>query len=132
MTPSLTNARTTYTLISIARWPFRTIAAMIAVFRECIGPKAWVPMLLGAGRILRPVQCFNFGPRNLKEKILWEPTEVALNLFVEALRGNVRRAERYGSEEVHVVLFPEEGQRTKPVEVRETVRKYFRTRLTPM
>ena len=45
-------------------------------------------MLLGTGRILRPVQRLYFGPRKPKEKVLWEPIEVALSLFVEALRSN--------------------------------------------
>ena len=40
----------------------------------------------------------------------------------------VRRAGRYSSEEVHAVLFPEDGSRAKPVEVRAAIRKYIRRR----
>lgn len=40
----------------------------------------------------------------------------------------VRRAGRYTSKDVHAVLFPEDGPRTKPVEVREAIRKYIRKR----
>ena len=59
-----------------------------AVFRECMRPEARVPMLLGTSRILRPVQRFHFGFRKPKEKVPWEPIEVVLDLFVEALRGD--------------------------------------------
>ena len=40
----------------------------------------------------------------------------------------VRRAGRYSSEEVHTALFPEGASKTKPVEVREAIRKYVRKR----
>ena len=40
----------------------------------------------------------------------------------------VRRAGRYSSEEIHAVLLPEGGPKTKPVEVREAIRKYVRKR----
>jgi len=40
----------------------------------------------------------------------------------------VRRAGRYTSQDVHAALFPEEGSRTRPVEVREAIRKYVRKR----
>ena len=40
----------------------------------------------------------------------------------------VRRSGRYSCEEVHAVLFPEGDPKTKPVEVREAIRKYVRKR----
>lgn len=40
----------------------------------------------------------------------------------------VRRAGRYSSEEVHAALFPEGDAKTRPVEVREAIRKYVRKR----
>ena len=40
----------------------------------------------------------------------------------------VRRAGRYTSEDVHAALFPKEGLRERPVEVREAIRKYIRKR----
>lgn len=40
----------------------------------------------------------------------------------------VRRAGRYTSKDVHAALFPKEGLRERPVEVREAIRKYIRKR----
>ena len=40
----------------------------------------------------------------------------------------VRRAGRYTSEDIHAALFPEEGSRATPVEVRDAIRKYIRKR----
>ena len=40
----------------------------------------------------------------------------------------VRRAGRYTSRDVHTAIFPQEGSRVKPVEVREAIRKYIRKR----
>ena len=42
----------------------------------------------------------------------------------------VRRAGRYTSQDVHAALFPEEGSRARPVEMREAIRKYIRKRHT--
>ena len=40
----------------------------------------------------------------------------------------VRRAGRYTSKDVHAALFPKEGLRERPVEVREAIRTYIRKR----
>ncbi len=40
----------------------------------------------------------------------------------------VRRAGRYTSQDIHAALFPEGGSRTRPVEVRDAIRKYIRKR----
>jgi antitoxin PrlF len=40
----------------------------------------------------------------------------------------VRRAGRYTSEDIHGVLFPEEGAKRGPVNVKDAIRKYIRKR----
>lgn len=40
----------------------------------------------------------------------------------------VRRAGRYTSKDVHGALFPEEGSKKRPVEVKDAIRKYIRKR----
>ena len=40
----------------------------------------------------------------------------------------VRRAGRYTSKDIHGALFPEEGAKTGPVDVKDAVRKYIRKR----
>jgi antitoxin PrlF len=40
----------------------------------------------------------------------------------------VRRAGRYTSEDVHRALFPEQGEKKGPVDVKDAIRKYIRKR----
>jgi antitoxin PrlF len=40
----------------------------------------------------------------------------------------VRRAGRYTSKDIHGVLFPEEGAKAAPVNLKDAVRKYIRKR----
>ena len=40
----------------------------------------------------------------------------------------VRRAGRYTSKDVHGVLFPEEGSKKNPADVKDAIRKYIRKR----
>ncbi len=40
----------------------------------------------------------------------------------------VRRAGRYTSNDVHSALFPEQGSKKRPADVKEAIRKYIRKR----
>ena len=40
----------------------------------------------------------------------------------------VRRAGRYTSKDVHGALFPEEGSKKRPADVKDAIRKYIRKR----
>lgn len=40
----------------------------------------------------------------------------------------VRRAGRYSSKDVHGALFPEEGSKNSPADVKDAIRKYIRKR----
>jgi DNA-binding transcriptional LysR family regulator len=52
------------------------------VFSEGVGWKAHVPMLLGTGRKMRPVQRLDFSTGEAKKKIFREARSVALGLLI--------------------------------------------------
>ena len=54
------------------------------MFGEGVGREARIAMLLGTGRILRPVQSYCLGRGQPEYEIRWEARGIALDLLVEA------------------------------------------------
>ena len=63
---------------------------------EGVRREAWVTVLLGTGRSLRPVQRLDFGCRESEQEILGEALGVTLDLFVEALGGDTVEGSEFG------------------------------------
>src|SRR2546429_5467396 len=93
----------------IRRPPRSTLFPYTTLFRslgEGVGREAWIAVLLGTGRKMRPVRGLGFGSGEPEHEILGKPFGVALDLLVKALRGNaIERGEL--RIEQHLVTAPD-------------------------